>query len=1246
MAAENVVGIGVVVDNAQAIDAWNAMTDEVRASIGTFDNYLKALQAVNAENANAAKMVNATTDSFIRQREAIAATIGEADAMVASNTRIAASNAEVAASSLKAQESVAAGQAIALEKTAQNLAAAERSMSPMYNRLTKLEALGTPAILKAATWTVLGVGGVAYEGIKQYMNFNKLITQTITQAGVPASQMGFLTNMTENISKMTGVNLNDVANSLYRVASGTASWNNGLGATKKQLTDITTQVTKLQVLGNVPTGAASEQAARVITALVNSNLVGVGSSAARAAALTNAAVGSGDMRLADLVPGIGRGVLQSAKANGVSAQDMLAWIALQTSMGTTASVAGNYVKTGINLLANPSAQGTAALAMIGIQPGEMESLMAGPGGVQSAIATLLQSMKKFDPASNLVLYRDKNGNPRPGDSGMVGAVNKLQTWLVGELSPALLAGWKAGDLNAHDQRFVNDLILTKAYGGSKQFATMAALVNNPALFAGIENSMSAKSSLAYYNKSYGIASTTPSQQFHKDLASMQVDLVNIGKTMFPIFVDVVTGFKNLMDVLTKFKPLLFALAMPIAAVTGVAALSKVSGLIKSMYPIIGHGYSMYDNVATGISGGDKTTFFGSKVGTGGSTFRNAYAQKTLEAQAKMGEGLNKLGIGLDAERTAVVTNTMALEDNTITHGGVTRTSAGGGSVGGVGGAASKAEQTAATRVASDTKVAASATKAAQTLDNLSTTIAKDASGSLNMGAMFAEAGMVGKIGMQRGTPLPLLALGTGSGVTGTAITDMRNSSAFQADMIAMNARAKASRRLGLTLKSGETIAMGSSSSYTGPSPVIVGDIPSRLEASATPLASDVTTASKGIFSRIGSSAVGDIAGSALGFLGGPAGMMMMSMLLPAAMPIILSSVKGIIGTIGSWFGSSGRASAPAALHVLTGSASLASQRAAALTRQHAYQHLVNGKWVNDVELTAAGAIAQRNAALAYGGLMGQSMSAAQMANVTAYHEISGQGIYTAINKVGGLARYMALASNGNGPMMRQSDINAFEKTIMGDIPVGMKPVIRKIFQGASGKYTAQQLQQAVYRQLSQRVVTDKSIVSSVEKMDASSWAHILPQDYAKNYSGQNAILNAGKFLMNPGFQLAIGKTAAAAGLSQYAKQEMGVYTNDMAASKNTSLGKAADQALKAQAQLALKDSETFTKVLVALEKNKSIKLEPTTIGDLSGEIASKLQAQGLDATGIANAFASAIGVSGKALAGIVNSANATAKARK
>jgi hypothetical protein len=513
-------------------------------------------------------------------------------------------------------------------------AAAIETMGKGYARVATMAELGTPALMKAATWAGIGLAGLAYEGIKQYTAFNRLITQTITQAGEAPSKMGFLTNLAESVAKSTGQNLDDVANSIYRAASGTASWNNGLGATKKQLTDIVTQVSKLNVLGNVSGGAESEQASRVVTALINANIKGIGRNPAAAAALVNAAVGSGDMRLADLVPGIGRGVLQSAVANKVSAKDTFAWIADLTSTGTTASVAGNYVKTGINLLANPSAQGTDVLSMIGIKPGEMGQIMSGPGGLVSAAKTLKSSMNQLTPSAIAGYFFNTTGHVRAGGGGLQGAWDKLQTMSANELSPTLKKNWMAGTLTTAEKQQVFSLVLDKAYGGSKQFATIASILNNPGMLQNIEQHMTAQDSPAYLKASELRAENTPSQQFKIMGQHLLVDLVNVGKTLTPIALTFAHAMTGVIGGLSKFKGILYAFAGLAGTLLLGAGITKGAELMHGISPYIGAGYNRLGNMFGKNS--SFTTKMESKANSGAFKFLNIYDTKKHGILSKIG----------------------------------------------------------------------------------------------------------------------------------------------------------------------------------------------------------------------------------------------------------------------------------------------------------------------------------------------------------------------------------------------------------------------------------------------------------------------------------------------------------------------------------------------------------------------------------------------------------------------------------
>ena len=583
---------------------------------------LKDLGVAVKEAATGVDLANKANEQLIGSADGAAGAVGRQ----AAGFKVATIEAGVYESALKGLQVGQASSAIAQASAVANLGAG-------YAKMTNLAQMATPALMKAATWAGLGLAGLAYEGIKQYTQFNKLITQTITQAGVAPSKFGFLSNLAESVAMKTGQGLTDVANTIYRAASGTASWNNGLGATKKQLSDIVTTVSKLNIVGGIAPGAESEQASRVVTALLNSNIRGVGHNSTSAAALVNAVIGSGDMRLADLVPGIGRGLLSSAVANNMTAQDAMAWVATLTSQGTTASVAGNYVKTGVNLLAHPSAQGTAALAMLGIKPGQLENLMSGPGGLVSALSTLKQGMQQLNPG-NAGFFFDKIGHVRAGGSGMAGAIDKLQTWSANELNPKFIKDWMANKLTAKEQTQATDLILTKAFGGSKQFATIAAVVNKLGLVKGIEAHITAENTPGYFNAQYARTAATPAQQFKMMHQSLIVDLVKIGKELTPLgltFGHVMTGT---IGALSKFKGVIVGFALLAGGLLAAAGVSKVAQLGEHLSPVIGAAYTRLGHMA-GVDS-KFTTAMNAKANGGGFKFLDIYGTHKSKILSKLG----------------------------------------------------------------------------------------------------------------------------------------------------------------------------------------------------------------------------------------------------------------------------------------------------------------------------------------------------------------------------------------------------------------------------------------------------------------------------------------------------------------------------------------------------------------------------------------------------------------------------------
>ena len=545
----------------------------------------------------------------------------------------------------------------------QNLMAAESGYSKFYLQASRVASLGTPAVLKAGTWSALLLGGAAYEGIKKYAEFNKLITQTITQAGRSPSELPFLSKTALDIARQTGANVNDVANMMYRAASGTASWNDGLGATKKQLADVTKQVANLNVLGNIPGGVASEQSARVVTALVNANIRGVGSGSAgvsRAAYLINAAVGAGDIRQSELVSALGRGVLTSAKANGMSAQDAVSWIDLLTSLGTTGSVAGTYVKSGINLLTNPSTQGAKAMAMLHIAPGDFQKIMSGNQnytgqdgivytGLMGVTMKLKEAMGTFNPFSNFPKYK--------GAQGFQGAVNLLETWGVNQIPKNMIDAWKSGKNFTQSMAMqAESLLLTKAFGGSKQFATIASLINNPDKLAGIIAAIDRQNNSASYNRSVQIALNTPSAQFHKMLQRFNADLISVGKNLTGPAILVGKVFTGLFDILTQFKIILYPLVGAMVSFIALATVAKTAQILRGGYALMGGGFARTSSfwgsmIARNPERYAEGTFRGRMVrslGSGGAAMQSTAKIQEDEFIGKMGATFNKFGLSTDA----------------------------------------------------------------------------------------------------------------------------------------------------------------------------------------------------------------------------------------------------------------------------------------------------------------------------------------------------------------------------------------------------------------------------------------------------------------------------------------------------------------------------------------------------------------------------------------------------------------------
>ena len=459
-------------------------------------------------------------------------------------------------------------------------------------------AASAPKLTRSAMLITAGIGGMAYEGIKQYMSFNSLMTQTFAQANVAYSKHKALTQDMANIAKETGRNFNDVANSLYRVASATSSWNNGRGASVAQLNAMVKQVENLQILGNLATGAQSDQAARIVGSIASTP--GMQHDPKKIAAQVNAIVGSGDIRMSELITALGRGVLTSGSTMGLNLKQIGAYIDLLTTRGTTGASAGTYVAHAFQLLAGSTTQSRNWQAAIGIRSGEMEKTMR-EKGLTAAVQLLTSHMTKLSATPYLVSGKF---------TGQAAAEHMMQK---AGLSPEQIAAWESGNMSAADKAAVLQTEMTAMFGGGRQAMPLMALMQSVSgVQLGYSKNLTTKdggnyqsilaainrnSTSSNFNKDLSIVQNSPRVQEQKLLRTLQWDLIQFGKAVTPVWLEMLKAGTAVLGFLGKFKGYLVEIGAVLASILLLVAAKETTKLALKGMDLFGaakyHSARMY-----------------------------------------------------------------------------------------------------------------------------------------------------------------------------------------------------------------------------------------------------------------------------------------------------------------------------------------------------------------------------------------------------------------------------------------------------------------------------------------------------------------------------------------------------------------------------------------------------------------------------------------------------------------------------
>lgn len=237
---------------------------------------------------------------------------------------------------------------------------------------------------------IAGIAGVVI-GLKQAVASSAALEAGLvrlqTQAGVPAASNAALRAGALNIAAETGVKAVDVVNGgLYHVESAFASQHLSDSAV---LAD-TRAAAKLSRIG----GADMESTTQAIVGTMSSGVRGATTAEGTAAAL-NAIVGAGDMKLPQLNEAIKSGILPTAKALGLSLNDVGAAIATMTDNVTPASTSSLKLSTSLLHMVKPGTEATTALHALGLDQLQLSKSMQDGKGLLPTLDLLHQRLAKL-----------------------------------------------------------------------------------------------------------------------------------------------------------------------------------------------------------------------------------------------------------------------------------------------------------------------------------------------------------------------------------------------------------------------------------------------------------------------------------------------------------------------------------------------------------------------------------------------------------------------------------------------------------------------------------------------------------------------------------------------------------------------------------------------------------------------------------------------------------------------------------
>jgi TP901 family phage tail tape measure protein len=348
----------------------------VKTSVRQVASAVRALgtAATGAEEtaAPAFDAISASADQMATVLDAALATAQASVAGLDAEFTAAAVGATTAATEMKAAG--AEGAAAATEAGDAAAASAGESSAALD---------GTAGALSKYVLGLAATGVGLFEAVKGATQFNGVITQLNTQAGVSKTQLASLGDGALDLAGQVGQNPDSLAESLLHVESNFES----MGISGANALNIV----KIAAEGATTGHADLVDVTNTLTAAVASGIPGV-QNMGQAMGQLNAIVGSGDMKMQDLADAFGSGMVATVKGFGLSLTDVGAALATFGDNNIRGAVAGTDLRMTVQALAAPVSTAGAELDKLGLKQNTLAQDMQ-KGGLKLALEDLMKHMK-------------------------------------------------------------------------------------------------------------------------------------------------------------------------------------------------------------------------------------------------------------------------------------------------------------------------------------------------------------------------------------------------------------------------------------------------------------------------------------------------------------------------------------------------------------------------------------------------------------------------------------------------------------------------------------------------------------------------------------------------------------------------------------------------------------------------------------------------------------------------------------